>query len=122
MVFALDANEVSNKNRSVPISFCRSCRKKHSRDIIEIISYGGVVGGINFITYNYTSDLKQAEEKLKSLPGIDIRLDYHGVLDTVSGGINKVTNFVIVTVTVVVKLVYTTIDLIIFVVLVMLDS
>ena len=85
LVFAQDAtnhNEVSNKNRSAPIAFCRPCRKKHSKDILEIISYG-VVGGIASDIYSI-SELKQAEDELKSLPGIDIRLDYHGVLDTIN--------------------------------------
>ncbi len=68
--------EVSNKNRSAPIAFCRPCRKIHSKDIIEIITS-------KLVIYS-EKDLLQAEQALLDLPGTDIRLDYHGVLDTIS--------------------------------------
>ena len=58
----------------VDLAYCKTCRKKHSKDILELITED------SFTIFNI-SQIKEAEVVLKNLEA-DIRLDLHKTLDT----------------------------------------
>lgn len=67
--------ETSGRTR-IPVAFCKPCRKLHSKDIVEFI-----LEPLNVKSYSI-NQLVDAEQFASSLFA-DVRLDLHGVLDTV---------------------------------------
>lgn len=61
------------------LAFCKTCRKKHSKDILEIVNE-------NTFTIYKDSEIEEAEASLKNLEA-DIRLDLHKTLDTINSDI-----------------------------------
>jgi len=61
------------------LAYCKNCRKKHSKDILELII------GDEIIIYT-TSQVNEAEDSLSALEA-DFRLDLHKTLDTIPNDI-----------------------------------
>ena len=70
-----EANFVVSRKRYVDLAYCKPCRKKHSKDILEIVTED------SFTIYN-SSQVAEAEAALAELEA-EFRLDLHKTLDTV---------------------------------------